>query len=202
MGENARPELSRAEAKEVRPPGAEEAAADITRDMKAFTAAIRNRIFTFLRGLVMEDYEAALANLNFPQGSRGAVVSTAGSGGVSPPAATPGETPAEPAGEDARATNPVPSDADGQPWTPARLQQALDDYHADHERLCLDPNARNIRHTYVIPSDDKKSWRVQQMLVDPAGDNDWVAEFDVNLAESRKLGEPFLILRHLGSLTR
>src|ERR1035441_10839391 len=89
-----------------------------------------------------------------------AVVSTAGSGGVSPPAATP-------AGEDARATNPVPSDADGQPWTAARLQQALDDYHAEHERICLDPNARNARHTYVIPSDDKKSWRVQQMLVDP-----------------------------------
>ena len=36
-----------AEAKEVRPPGAEEADQDITRDMKAFTAAIRNRILHF-----------------------------------------------------------------------------------------------------------------------------------------------------------
>src|SRR5678810_624094 len=35
--------------KEMRPPGAEEAAADITRDPKAFTAAIRTRIFSFLR---------------------------------------------------------------------------------------------------------------------------------------------------------
>ena len=43
---------SAAEAKEVRPPGAEEADKDITRDVKAFTAAIRNRIFIFLRGLV------------------------------------------------------------------------------------------------------------------------------------------------------
>jgi hypothetical protein len=153
------PNYQRAEAKEIRPPGAEEAAADITRDVKAFTAAIRNRIFTFLRGLVMEDYEAAIANLNSP------------------------------------------NDADGQPWTPARLQQALDNYHAEHERLCLDPNARNVRHTYVIPSDDKKSWRVQQMLVDPDAHNDWVAEFDVDLAASRKLGEPFLRLRRLGSLT-
>jgi hypothetical protein len=153
------PNYQRAEAKEIRPPGAEEAAADFTRDVKTFTAAIRNRIFTFLRGLVMEDYEAAIANLNSQ------------------------------------------NDADGQPWTAARLQQALDDYHAEHERICLDPNARNARHTYVIPSDDKKSWRVQQMLVDPDDLNDWVAELDVDLAESRKLGEPFLRLRRLGNLT-
>ncbi len=147
------------ETKEVRPPGAEEAAADITRDVKAFTAAIRNRIFTFLRGLVIEDYEAAIANLNSP------------------------------------------NDDDGQPWTGARLQKLMDAYHADHDHLCLDPNARNGRHTYVLPAEDKRTWRVQQMLVDPAGDNDWVAEFEVDLAESRKASEPVLRLRRIGSLT-
>ncbi len=36
---------------------------DITQDTKAFIAAIRHRIFTFLRGLVIGDYEAALATL-------------------------------------------------------------------------------------------------------------------------------------------
>jgi hypothetical protein len=153
------PNYRAGETKEVRPPGAEEAAADITRDTKAFTAAIRNRVFTFLRGLVVEDYEQAIAGLNSP------------------------------------------NDADGQPWTVARLQQAFDDYHAEHKHLCLDPNARNIRHTYVVPAEDKKSWRVQQMLVDPEENNDWVAEFDVDLAESRKSGEPFLRLRRIGSLT-
>src|SRR5258706_5814141 len=45
------PNYQRAESKEVRPPGAEEAARDITRDAKAFTAAIRTGIFGFLRGL-------------------------------------------------------------------------------------------------------------------------------------------------------
>src|SRR5580658_366389 len=49
------PNFQRAETKEVRPPGAEEAAQDITRDPKAFTALVRNRIFTFLRGLVIGD---------------------------------------------------------------------------------------------------------------------------------------------------
>jgi superfamily II RNA helicase len=147
------------EMKEVRPPGAEEAAADITRDTKAFTALIRNRIFFFLRGLVIGDYEQAIAGLSSPL------------------------------------------DDDGQPWTAARLQQALDAYHTDHERICLEPNARNIRHTYILPAEDKKTWRVQQMLVDPEEHNDWVAEFGVDLAESRKAGEPTLRLRRIGSLT-
>ena len=80
------------------------------------------------------------------------------------------------------------------------LRLAFDEYHAGHQHLCLDPNARNLRHTYVLPAEDKKSWRVQQMLVDPEESNDWVAEFDVDLAESRKLGEPFLRLRRIGSL--
>ena len=147
------------ETKEVRPPGAEEAAQDVTRDTKAFTAAIRNRIFTFLRGLVNGDFEQAIAHLGSPQ------------------------------------------DADGQPWTAARLQQALDAYHTDHERICLEPNARNARHTYVLPAEDKKTWRVQQMLVDPEEHNDWVAEFEVDLDESRKVCEPVLRLRRIGSLT-
>ena len=95
----------------------------------------------------------------------------------------------------------TPLDADGQPWTAARLQAALDAYHADHERLCLEPNARNARHTYVVPAEDKKSWRVQQMLVDPEEHNDWVAEFEVDLAASRQQNEPVLRLRRIGSLT-
>ena len=152
------PNFQRTETKEVRPPGAEEAEKDITRDPKAFTAAIRNRIFVFLRGLVIGDYEAAIANLN------------------SPP------------------------HADDQLWTAERLHAAVEAYELEHDHICLDPNARNARHTYVFPAEDKKSLRVQQMLVDPEGDNDWVAEFEVDLAQSRALGEPFLRLRRIGSL--
>ncbi len=153
------PAYQRDETKEVRPPGAEEAAADITRDTKAFTAAIRNRIFTFLRGLVNLEFEQALT----------CVAASS-------------------------------QDPEGQPWTAERLQQALDAYHAVHGHLCLDPNARNLRHTYVVPSEDKRTLRVQQMLVDPEEHNDWVAEFEVDLAESRTAAEPVLRLRRLGSL--
>ena len=153
------PSYQRAETKEVRPPGAEEAAADITRDTKAFTASIRNRIFSFLRGLVNADLEQALTYLSTPQ------------------------------------------DPDGQPWTGERLQQALDAYHTEHERICLDPNARNLRHTYVVPAEDKRTWRVQQMLVDPEEHNDWVAAFEVDLGRSRETAEPVLRLVRLGNLT-
>ena len=169
------PAYQRAETKEVRPPGAAEAEQDITRDAKAFTAAIRNRIFTFLRGLVVGDFEQALSSLSDPAG--GAEL---------------------PLGADAQQR--VPTDADGQPWTAGRLEKTLDDYHAEHEFLCLDPNARNVRHTYVIPSADQKTWRVQQMLVDPEEHNDWVAEFEVDLAQSRESSEPVLRLRRIGSL--
>ena len=57
------PNYQRVETKEVRPPGAEEADKDVTRDTKAFTAAIRQRIFFFLRGLVIGDFEQAMAQL-------------------------------------------------------------------------------------------------------------------------------------------
>ena len=153
------PSYQRAETKEVRPPGAEEAAKDITRDTKAFTALIRNRIFSFLRGLENSDFEQALTYLSSTE------------------------------------------DPEGQPWTAARLKQAVDAFQADHERICLDPEARNSRHTYVTPSEDKLTWRVQQMLVDPEGHNDWVAEFSVDLQASREDAEPVLRLRRVGSLS-
>ena len=170
------PNYLRAESKEIKPPGAEEAALDVTRDTKAFTAAIRNRIFTFLRGLVIEDFEGALAAL---------AVEVKGAGN--------GEVVASPAvaGPNGEIT---------EPWTAARLTAAMEAFYADHERICLEPAARNARHTYVVPSEDKKSWRVQQMLIDPEENNDWVAEFSVDLPASRILREPKMQLVKLGSL--
>jgi len=58
--------------RELRPPGAEEAARDITRDTKTFTAAIRNQIFTFLRALENGAYEQAISGLAAPQEIEGA----------------------------------------------------------------------------------------------------------------------------------
>lgn len=58
-------------APELRPPGAEAAVRDLTRDTATFTAALRNRIFTFLRAWSTDDTEAALETLDRPEDREG-----------------------------------------------------------------------------------------------------------------------------------
>jgi hypothetical protein len=94
----------------------------------------------------------------------------------------------------------VPADADGEPWTAARLRSAREAHRIERSGLRLDPEARNLRHTDVRPADDRATWRVQQMLIDPEGLNDWVAEVEVDLASSRDAGQPVLRLLRLGPL--
>jgi superfamily II DNA/RNA helicase len=178
---------------------------DITRDPKAFTAAIRTRVFTFLRGWGIGDFEAALASLGAEtETRRDGAVATGRAGepevrrtGEPTPGVSIPDSPIRPL---ANSPTPIVADSDGQEWTPDRLARLREDYLADHEQLLLTPEARNVRHTYVTPSEDQSTWRVQQMLVDPEGHNDWVAEFEIDLGESRKLGEPALHLRRMGRL--
>ncbi len=150
---------------EVRPPGAEEAAKDITRDTKTFTAAIRTRIFGFLRHLANDDMEAAAAEMEWW-------------------------------------ADPEPSSAPSLPSPTARLRSMLDAFYVDHERICLNPEARNVRHTHVIPAEDRKTWRVQQVLVDPAGHNDWAVDLLVDLEASRTAGEPVVRLCSIAPIAR
>jgi superfamily II RNA helicase len=142
---------------EMRPPRPEEPP-DVTRDAKAFTAAIRTRLFALLRAWKVADDEAAIAVLDSPD------------------------------------------DESGEPWTAARLKAAREAHRVEHSGLRLDPEARNLRHTSVATMEDRTTWRVQQMLVDPVGLNDWVAEVEVDLTASRETGEPVLRLLRLGSL--
>jgi hypothetical protein len=142
---------------DLRPPRPEEAL-DVTRDTKAFTAAIRTRAFAFLRAWSIGDDEAALGALDSLE------------------------------------------DGEGAAWTSDRLRAAREAHRVEHAGLRLDPEARNLRHTHVEPAPDRSAWRVQQMLVDPVGLNDWVAELDVDLAAARERGEPVLRLLRLGSL--
>jgi superfamily II RNA helicase len=94
----------------------------------------------------------------------------------------------------------VPDDADGRPWTTERLRAAREAYRLEHAPMRLDPEARNLRHTHVAPSDDGGRWIVQQTLVDSDGHNDWILEVEADLAASRVAGEPVLRLRRIGSL--
>jgi superfamily II RNA helicase len=141
---------------ELRPPRPEEPF-DATRDSKAFLAAIRTRVFAFLRAWVNGDMEAALETLDSD------------------------------------------TDGAGQPWTSERLSVARETYLKHHGSLRLDPEARNLRHTHLKPSDESGAWRVEQMLVDIEGLNDWVAEIEVDLEASRESGEPSIQLVRLES---
>ena len=167
----------------LRPPGADEALQDVTRDAKAFTASIRTHVFTVLRAWSIGRADAAIDALR--------------AFGGAPPGGDhgePGATEGEPLVE---APAPV-VDASGVAWTADRLKGLLDGYRVEHGMLRLDPEARNVRHTYVSPSADGSTWRVQQMLVDPEEHNDWVAEFAVDLAASRAANRPVGRLVHLG----
>jgi hypothetical protein len=142
---------------DLRPPRPEEPP-DVTRDTRAFTAAIRTRVFAFLRAWSVGRDEEALEAFDY--------------------------------------TN----DGQDTPWTPARLQEAREAHRPERGLVRLDPEARNLRHTHVEVRPDGAAWRVQQMIVDTEGINDWVAELEVYLAESRDEGEPVIRLVRLGSL--
>jgi superfamily II RNA helicase len=146
-----------AQAPELRPSGPAELT-DLTRDVRGFTAAIRARLFAFLRAWSTASDAAALEVLDFT------------------------------------------ADAEGSPWTAERLRNAREAHRVEHAGLRLDPEARNLRHTVVKPADDGTAWRVEQMLVDVAGLNDWLAEFEVDLAASRAAERPTLRLLRLGPL--
>ncbi len=145
---------------EVRPPGAEEAAKDVTRDEAAFTAAIRAKVFVFLRALANDDFPEAIAALS---------------------------TPARP---------------EGDPWTPELLRVAVEPFYADHQWICMDPEARNRRHTHVVKSEDRKSWTLEQIWVDPEQKNDWSAVFGIDLDASRAASAPVLALVRVGTVGR
>lgn len=83
-------------------------------------------------------------------------------------------------------------------WTPEKLAGTMDPFFAARERLRLDPEARNSRHTHVSVPEDKKEWRIVQMLIDPEGVNDWQAVFVVDLAQAREDGAPTLRLEAIG----
>jgi hypothetical protein len=86
------------------------------------------------------------------------------------------------------------------PWTADELVEATQAYYAEHERITLDPEARNHKHTYITQDDESGVWTVAQVLVDPEGLNDWQATFIVNKALAKEEGKPTLQLVGLASI--
>ncbi len=147
---------------------------DITRNKREFTALVRTEIFRFLRPLALWDYSVAANVLAQAQ------------------AQTQSQSQPQTQSQPRSASNL------NLKWTEDALLDALEPYYDEHERISLDNEARNGRHTYVELSEDKQTWRVFQVLVDPQGLNDWQAEFSVDLAQAREAGKPSLTLVGIG----
>jgi hypothetical protein len=83
-----------------------------------------------------------------------------------------------------------------------RLRVEFEKYEAARGRYRLDPEARNLRHTRVLEAEELSGgvqgcWRIEQTLVDLEGENDWVAEFEVDLGASRE--QDAAVLRFLAT---
>ena len=133
---------------------------DLTTDRRAFTAAIRARIFQVLKAWSRGNAAAMMAALDVPD----------------------------------RVDPPV------EPWAPERVKASLEAYVAEHGSVRFDPEARNARHTHISSEPGGRTWRVQQMLVDNEMAIDWVAEFEVDVEESRIRQHPAVWLMRIGPL--
>lgn len=80
------------------------------------------------------------------------------------------------------------------PYSEEDLMNLMEDYYQDHPNLMMDNEARNGRHTYVTEDLPARKWGVDQVLVDSEGLNDWQARWEVDLEQSKTLGEPYLRL--------
>lgn len=72
------------------------------------------------------------------------------------------------------------------------LRISTEAYFEARGRFRLDAEGRNRRHTYSVRESDTEQWRIQQMLVDPEGLNDWIFECEVDWPASRAAKHPIL----------
>ena len=72
--------------------------------------------------------------------------------------------------------------------------EALDAYYAEHDEIRVDADARSARMVRIDerPNGEPGTWRVRQVLGDPAGDHDWGITASVDLDASADQGAAVL----------
>ena len=80
------------------------------------------------------------------------------------------------------------------PWDASRLEEALEPFYDEHERLRSDGDARRADRTVIKPI-DADHWQAIQVLCDPEDDNNWYLE---GIAELGAEG-PSFALRKIGN---
>ena len=81
----------------------------------------------------------------------------------------------------------------------ARIESELDAYYAEHQRICLDPEARAAKHSR-LSDEQPRRWTVEQTLVDPEELNDWFLKLAIDLDRSDAEARPVLTLDSLAPL--
>jgi superfamily II RNA helicase len=95
-----------------------------------------------------------------------------------------------------RAVDPV-----GQPWDAKRVAAELQPFLADKGKVLWSPLARQPPLTLLDQDVDDPGpgrWRVRQVLIDEAGDNEWFIEGRIDL-QARLPEEPLVALVRIGS---
>jgi hypothetical protein len=72
--------------------------------------------------------------------------------------------------------------------------EALDAYFAEHDDIGTGPDARSAAR--ILIEEGAETWKVRQIIDDPAGDHDWGIEAEVDLAASADEG--VAVVRVLG----
>jgi superfamily II RNA helicase len=73
---------------------------------------------------------------------------------------------------------------DNSTWTAAKLEEAMKPYFTDHQRICTDTKARSASHTHFEELETPSNFKIEQILVDPEGKNDWSLEFTTELTDN------------------
>ena len=88
--------------------------------------------------------------------------------------------------------------ANGVEWPPARLDEALAPYWAEHPRIDTTPAARRPHNTFVKELGPRR-WQAVQRIVDEAGEVDWAIECEIDLSSPRDPDAPLLSLVRIGT---
>ncbi|MBC7419559.1 MAG: DUF3516 domain-containing protein [Bdellovibrio sp.] len=83
-------------------------------------------------------------------------------------------------------------------WRPQELEDCLKPYYEDHQQICFDQKARAHRNTEIKTEGD--ICKIAQTLIDPEGHNDWIIEFELNLAKYTRENKLRLTLLNIGSI--
>jgi superfamily II RNA helicase len=89
--------------------------------------------------------------------------------------------------------------APGGEWTPARLEEALAPYWAEHQKIDVTPAARRPDNTFLKELAPRR-WEAVQRIVDEAGEVDWMLQCEIDLADpARDTDQPLLTLVRVGA---